>query len=97
MRIEIDIPDWAVQEQRNLFIFAGMELVAYRNHGEEHWKVKIARCNHCGRCCVRVKCQHLVSDGPKQICALGSSRSFSCSSGVIEGRDGCTEAYVTVL
>jgi hypothetical protein len=100
MRIEIDIPDWVIEEKRGIFIFGGMELVAYKYHGENIWKVKVARCSKCGKCCKRVKCEFLEKEpgnNPKWICNKGSSRPFSCSAGVLQGRDGCTEEYATVL
>jgi hypothetical protein len=107
MRITIDIPDWA--EGRHIYIFAGIELLAYRHKGES-LKVKTGRCSMCGGCCMGLgevsqpplaidgRCVNLVPDGPKLVCSLGSSRPFSCSAGVrLKNVKGCTETYAPVL
>ena len=49
MIAEEKIPEWAKQGQR-LTIFAGHELVAYKETTGIWW-VKSGRCNRCGICC----------------------------------------------
>jgi hypothetical protein len=97
VRIELDLPDWGEEEKRHTFIFYGMELVAYKLYGSENWKVKAGRCSKCGECCKKARCEYLVKDGGKLLCSFGSDRPFSCSAGVQQGKDGCTEHYDTLL
>ena len=107
MKLIIDLPDWAVEERRHIFIFGGMELMAYKEDGSD-WYVKTGRCSQCGKCCMGLGettqppmaqngvCVHLKPDGPKWVCGLGSGRPFSCSAGR-SLKQGCTEQYVKVL
>lgn len=46
--VTLPIPLWA--EGRNLYVFAGREVVARRLIGGR-WEVKTTRCNLCGECC----------------------------------------------
>ena len=98
MRIEIDIPDWT--KERSIYVFAGIELVAYRVP-KEKWKVKTSRCNMCGKCCMDVPdkwsmgknketghCVHLIFYANQWLCDLGSNRPFSCCIG--DGADDCS-------
>jgi len=101
-----NLPDWT--EERHLRVFAGIELVAEKLHGES-WKVKVSRCSGCGHCCENFNypgtlmglpinedgsCGHLVRDGHKRICGLGNARPFSCSTGKgLDRYKGSTERF----
>jgi len=90
MRVVLDLPDWV--DERNIRIFAGIELVAHKMHNEEVWKVKDERCNMCGLCCMKFRegrfhyfpvvdgcCIHLKPDGPdRNICDIALHRPFPC-------------------
>ena len=45
------VPDWA--EDKNLRLFAGIELCAQRLDGQK-MQVKTVRCNFCGECCFQM-------------------------------------------
>jgi len=107
MKVILDLPDWV--DGRHIYVFAGIELAAYKYHGQG-WKVKTGRCRMCGGCCMGLgevtqppfavdgRCVHLIPDGPKLVCELGSGRPFSCSAGVrLKNVEGCTETYDPVL
>jgi hypothetical protein len=90
MRIEIDLPDWC--DERHIYIFAGIELAAYRQYGENWIRVKTERCNRCGKCCQqehwalefnpgRCECTFMEHLGDEHRCALGINRPFSCGTG----------------
>lgn len=49
MKLELEIPKWA--EDKNIFVFANQELIAYKMHNELKLKVKVSRCLGCGACC----------------------------------------------
>ena len=94
MKLEIDIPEWA--EKKNLFVFAGMEMLAFRYVGQKI-HLKTSRCDKCGDCCRNIK-----GDFPPQtdgvcdflkdtVCSLGTSRPFSC--GFPNTRFECAEKY----
>jgi len=104
VKIELDIPDWT--DNHALYIFSGIELVAYRNKdGKFH--VKTGRCNMCGICCTGLTrhslpltedgtCIHLkkeVGDNPRWKCDLGINRPFGCSIGIPINTPECTEEY----
>lgn len=91
MKVTFDIPDWA--QERDLYLFAGTEVVAVIPYGRGELWQKISRCDWCGRCCenlpVRVQepisrdehntCTHLVTIGGQKECDLGPRRPWSCS------------------
>lgn len=98
MKIQIDIPDWAKKE--NLYLVSRTELVAFKMASDKKWKVKIERCNKCGKCCmVHPKegsyfstkadgsCIHLVEDGGNKICELGMEKPMACVVGEPEGAE----------
>ena len=91
MKIELDVPDFLIDDGQAIRIFSGIELIA-KKFKDQSWKIKIVRCNFCGECCtlavsgtkgIDLKtgyCKHLIeSEKPnKKICELGASRPFSC-------------------
>jgi hypothetical protein len=89
MKIEIEIPDWAAE--RHLFIFAGIELLAYKKYGDDFISVKKERCNFCGACCENLPqdihvpidekgtCKNLVTYGNTKECKLGQERPWLCN------------------
>src|SRR3990172_2591320 len=107
MKVILDLPDWV--DGRHIYVFAGIELAAYKHHGQG-WKVKTGRCRMCGGCCMGLgevtdpftaiegRCIHLISDEKMLVCSLGSSRPFACSVAIRpKNRKGCTETYDPVL
>lgn len=90
----IDLPEWA--EGKNLYIFAGIETVAYK-YLNRPLKVKTSRCDQCGDCCRNIKgdyppqtdgvCDHLKDN----ICSLGVLRPFTC--GFPNEKFECAERY----
>ena len=104
MELKINLPDFV--NDHALYVFSGIELVAYRNKdGKFH--IKTGRCNMCGKCCTNFKrhsqpltedktCIHLVKepgDNPRWKCGLGINRPFGCSVGVPTNIPECTEKY----
>jgi len=100
-----NLPEWT--KERHLYLFAGIELVAFRYFGEK-WVIKTGRCNMCGLCCENQEgtellpvdehgtCIHLAPSGDQKICDLGSERPFNCSIGLGRGRvadKDCTEIF----
>ena len=53
MKIELELPDWAVGENKTILLLSNQELVAVKKTGEK-WKVKKTRCIQCGECCMDV-------------------------------------------
>ncbi len=108
MKIQLEIPDDAVEDfaERSLYVFAGIDLVAYKYRGEKNWTVKVQRCLQCGTCCQNLKKEHLfpVVDGrctyliqPQGygglwFCGLGTSRPFSCAISNVNA-DHCSVKY----
>lgn len=97
MKIEIEIPDWCNSE--NLYLISRNELIAKKLVNEE-WRIKIVRCNQCGRCCeIHPKegayyplkedgsCINLILDGENKICKLGMEKSLACVLGEPEGQE----------
>ena len=94
MKIILDIPDNLIdsQNERNLYLFAGMEMIAFKTRGDK-WKIKTKGCLMCGECCKHLtkrhpfpviddKCIHLINPpgyGDKWICGLGIYRPFACA------------------
>ena len=108
MKIILDIPDNVVEDQkeRNLRLFAGIDLIAYKNRGGE-WMVKTHRCSMCGECCkhlpkehpfptINGQCIYLINPpgyGNKWICSLGVNRPFGCGMEDTSFIKGCTVKY----
>lgn len=104
-QLTINLPDWVEEEHRSIYVLAGIELVAYRVPGES-WKIKIGRCNMCGKCCMNLKkhvfplidgkCVYLQKEpgnNPMWRCGLGIRRPFGCCVGVPQKVPECTEKY----
>lgn len=92
MKITLDLPEWV--DERNVRVFAGIELVAKCSPGGR-WEIKTTRCSQCGRCCsdlgpnhpfptINRQCVHLQKqpgkDNTTWLCALGINRPFGCSA-----------------
>jgi len=101
MRISIEIPSWAAEEKRDIYILAGIEEIAHKPHGKR-WRVKTNRCNMCGKCCMDVpdnwvhgkvgnNCQHLTHIANEYRCGLLGNRPFGCCIG-----DNAEEPYCSV-
>jgi len=89
-RIEIDIPEWA--KDNNIYIMAGMNLLAYRFRGGP-LMVKTEFCSMCGKCCSNIngkhpfltvdgRCTYLVKevgDNDRWLCGLGGFRPHGCA------------------
>jgi len=86
MKIVLQLPEWI--NERHIYVLAGMELVAFKHKGKK-WKVKISRCSMCGKCCEKLKCEHL--DKNKE-CDYFLARPFSCCVGISNIPD-CTEEF----
>jgi len=83
----IKLPKWT--DERNIYIFAGIEIVMKRDLGE--WYIKTERCNNCGKCCMskpkgwthgrnrKHDCKHLIFRANEYLCDLGADRPFFCS------------------
>ena len=78
MEVNIKIDD--KYNERNLYLFAGVEPVA-RNKNQQGWEVKVAGCSRCGQCCKSINekhplgtedgCRYLYDSGSEQLCGLG--------------------------
>jgi len=104
-KITIELPRWA--KDRNIYVLAGIELLAYRLRGGK-LMIKVSRCSKCGKCCMNLKpirkifppivdgkCVFLTKQGPEYICGLGVMRPHSCNIGV-PSKDKipeCTEVF----
>lgn len=92
MKIEIELPDWT--DERNIYVFAGIELAAIKTFRENEFRIKDTRCNSCGKCCMGIdpkahffpvingNCVHLIYEPgtkDKYRCRFGISRPFVCS------------------
>jgi len=91
MKIEFDVPDWAIG--KHIYIFANEELIGYSNFiiekkpkRKEYYttlKIKTQRCNGCSECCESGSpfddsegtCPHHTDKG----CSLGTNIPFSCA------------------
>ena len=94
MKIILEIPDDIVEDlkDRNLYLFAGMDAIAFKNRGDK-WKIKIKGCSMCGECCKHLtkehpfpiidgQCVYLMNPpgyGEKWICGLIINRPFNCA------------------
>jgi len=75
-------------DERNIYILAGIEIFIKRDLGK--WYIKTERCNKCGECCRKVKCEHLIFKANEWLCDYGVDRPFQCC--IYEG----TEEYCSV-
>jgi len=90
VKVELDLPEWT--NERHLYLMAGIELVAYKHHGED-WKMKVSRCSMCGKCCEQTNhgegCEHLKDN----MCSLGVKRPWVCCISHEITTPGCTEKF----
>lgn len=56
--VTFNTPPWVRQAGENLYIFAGVELLAFYLVAEDQWYVKDGRCNWCGACCADIGTTH---------------------------------------
>lgn len=77
-KITITIPEWA--EKRHIYIFAGIDLLAFQEFPRDYINIKTVPCSMCGECCNAFKCEQIEIYGREQRCALGLQRPFSCST-----------------
>ena len=92
MKIEIELPDWAVKQAKyqTIMVLLGQELLAFQEPGKE-MRVKQLRCVMCGECCLDTpdghtpfgsddedKCNALQKKGEKWICTAGPRKPFRC-------------------
>ena len=96
MKLEIDIPEWA--KEKNIYVFANEELIAYKWHHEDKVHHKIARCNGCGQCCESGSpfngdegpCIFLKEHG----CDLGTKIPLTCARSICYPTfDKCSERF----
>jgi len=85
MKITLEIPDWT--SERDIYIFAGIESVAYKKFDGDKFNVKTSRCDMCGKCCADPPLKFKKVDGMCEYynkytgCSLGILRPFGCSVG----------------
>ena len=106
MKIEIEIPDWC--EEKNLYILAGVDLVAYRHNPNEKWMISDSRCSLCGKCCtglplnwpfptINGECINLEKErAGRRLCTLGVFRPHRCGTspdGLFKNNN-CTVRFV---
>jgi hypothetical protein len=88
LRIEIEIPN--EYEERDIFIFAGIDIVARRFKNVGSWEVKEEKCSRCGKCCSMMTgksfpfstergCRYLMKSGPEHLCGLSYFRPNGCA------------------
>ena len=110
MKIELEVPDWAI-EDRTLYIMSGIELLAYKSPNT-NWVMKDGRCSQCGICCTKLnkatntfvsinafngKCLFLTqTEDGRQMCGFGIGRPFGCCIGrdSKEVNEKCTESFM---
>ena len=106
-RIEIEIPEWA--KDNNIYIMAGMNLLAYRYRGGP-LMVKTDLCSMCGKCCMELDnrhpfvtetggCKYLtkeVGDNDRWLCGLHGFRPHGCAVTTPE-RNDCTVKFEEVV
>ena len=79
MLLVIDVPEWA--QERDITVFAGIELLAAKPFTATTLRIKKDRCNWCGKCCILPdgkKCDHSKLIGDHEECDLATERPFSC-------------------
>ncbi len=86
MKIILEVSDWI--DERNLYLFAGIEPVARRLAYKKFWEVKTNRCSSCGKCCENLgrspfgdvgRCSMLKPVGKDGECVMGVHRPHLCS------------------
>ena len=103
--MKIELPEWT--EGKNIYVFAGIELVALKSVERPVLSVKEVRCNMCGKCCMNLpdnwkhgvvgsNCQHLSFDGNDYLCKLGKSRPFACSASDDSEKEFCCVTWKEV-
>jgi hypothetical protein len=97
-KVTIPLPDWV--DEKHLRVFAGIELVAIKEHGQE-WEIKDERCNYCGKCCMNMephtpfatvegRCMYLkLESTDRYVCSLNADRPFGCCASEPMGREYC--------
>lgn len=95
MKVELEIPDWVVEEERGIHILAGIEHVASYMPWEKVWKVKVSRCSQCGLCCKKTGCPFLEQRVGETIwnCSKGVERPWLCCIGESKDIAECTSRY----
>ena len=102
----VDLPEWT--DRKNQYIFAGIEVVAYKTKGDK-WMVKTARCSKCGWCCQHLNdrfpfaengvCTYLIKEvgnNPRWLCGLMGLRPNSCGIAA-SSYEHCTVKYEEVV
>jgi hypothetical protein len=80
--------------KRNLWLFAGIEPIAFFKQENQKWYIKIKKCSMCGKCCIDADvfnegiCQYLKD----KVCSLGMKRPFNCC--VEDGQNYIAECSV---
>jgi hypothetical protein len=88
MKIEIEIPD--EYEKRDIFVFAGIDIVARKFKSINKWEIKEKNCKRCGKCCLKMTgksfpfsspngCKHLIDSGNEKLCGLSYFRPNGCA------------------
>ena len=81
--INVTLPDWV--DERDIFIVAGMEVVAIRRAYQKTINVKKDRCSQCGKCCMDVSKDHFAGVGSDGNCEYLSfdklSNLYECKIG----------------
>jgi len=104
MKIEIEIPEWA--QERDLYVMAGVEQLAFIPYSKGKIWIKTERCNMCGKCCENLTpmapfpqtkkkgvCDHLYL----KECGLGYLRPWSCSvSDPLIGSNGVIRDWCSI-
>jgi hypothetical protein len=105
LKIEIEIPD--EYEERDIFIFAGIDIVARRFKRIEKWEIKTIQCSRCGKCCKTMTgrsfpfstpdgCKYLIKSGNEFLCGLSYYRPNGCAVAELETIKDCTVEWVTI-
>lgn len=105
-RVTVELPDWV--DERHIRIFAGIEEVARRLHGQP-LKVKAVRCDMCGKCCMGVRddwahgkdpktgwCAKLKYYANEYRCDAPGGRPFYCCCGDNAGEPHCCIEWKTI-
>jgi hypothetical protein len=98
LKIEIEIPD--KYEERDIFIFAGIDIVARRFKISNKWEVKKRQCSRCGKCCSTMTgktfpfsspngCKYLMESGNEYLCGLSYYRPNGCAVAELDLKE-CT-------
>ena len=104
MKIELEIPDEFIDPNQNLFIFSGMNHIAFKRPEKNEWIVKVQGCSMCGECCTASnakglpitedgKCVYLgdhPTEAGKKWCKLEILRPFGCCVGAPKFEPDCS-------